>query len=232
MNAGTIVFDLDGTLIDTAPDLVATLNFIFAAEGLVPVDYEKARNLVGGGARAMIERGLAAEHRACTPEALDRLVGHFVQHYAGHIADHSRPFPDLEDTLDILTAAGWRLAVCTNKLEWLALRLLDAVGLRGRFAVVCGGDTFAVQKPHPDLLRRTIRLAGGTIGRAVMVGDSLTDIAMARSAAVPVIAVDYGYSETPVTNFAPDRVIGSLAELPSAALDLLQSRDVAGLRNA
>ena len=124
-----VVFDLDGTLVDTAPDLVATLNTIFAREGLPPVAYEAARNMVGGGARLMIERGLAAEGRRLPAPDVDRLVADFIAHYAEHIADHSRPFPGLDAALDELAAPGCRFAVCTNKLEWLSRRLLDALGL-------------------------------------------------------------------------------------------------------
>ena len=157
----TVVFDLDGTLVDTAPDLVATLNIIFARKGLPPVAYDAARNMVGGGARAMIERGLEAEGRTLDVIEIDRLVGDFIDHYAAHIADQSRPFPGLEAALDTLAARGCRLAVCTNKLEWLSVRLLDALALSGRFVTICGGDTFGLQKPNPEMLRRTIERAGG-----------------------------------------------------------------------
>src|SRR5204862_952985 len=126
----------DGTLVDSAPDLVATLNIIFARNGLPPVAFDAARNMVGGGARTMIARGLQAEGRTLAPGEVDRLVADFIDHYAAHIADHSRPFPGLDPALDALTAAGCRLAVCTNKLEWLSRRLLDALGLSQRFLAV------------------------------------------------------------------------------------------------
>jgi phosphoglycolate phosphatase len=216
----TVVFDLDGTLVDTAPDLVATLNIIFAREGLPPVAYDAARNMVGGGARAMIERGLAAEGRKLPDADVDRLVGDFIAHYAAHIADRSRPFPGLEPALDELAAGGCRFAVCTNKLEWLSVRLLDALGLSRRFIAICGADTFGIRKPDPEMLRRTIARVGGHPGRAVMVGDSISDIAAARAAGVPVIAVDFGYSETPVGELGPDRVIGTLLDLPGAVFQL------------
>src|SRR6202521_4511333 len=123
MVAPTVVFDLDGTLVDTAPDLVATLNVIFEREDLPPVAYEAARNMVGGGARSMIERGLAAEGRKLAVAEVDRLVRDFIDHYAAHIADRSRPFAGLGAALDQLAAGGCRFAVCTNKLEWLSVRL-------------------------------------------------------------------------------------------------------------
>jgi phosphoglycolate phosphatase len=230
MVAPTVVFDLDGTLVDSAPDLVATLNIIFAREGLPPVPYDTARNLVGGGARSMIQRSLAAEGRKLDAAQVERLVEDFIEHYAAHIADRSRPFPGLEAALDELAAGGCRFAVCTNKLEWLAVRLLDALALSKRFVAICGADTFGLQKPNPDLLRRTIARAAGEPGQAVMVGDSLSDVATARAAGVPVVAVDYGYTETAVSEMGPDRVISALAELPSAVFDLLRVRSSAAVQ--
>jgi phosphoglycolate phosphatase len=218
--APTVVFDLDGTLIDTAPDLVGTLNAIFARKRLPPVAYEAARDMVGGGARAMIERGLMAEGRTLAVPDLERMVEDFIDHYAAHIADRSRPFAGLEVALDALAAGGCRLAVCTNKLEWLSVRLLDALGLSRRFAAICGADSFGLQKPDPELLRGTIARAGGRIECAIMVGDSVADITMARAAGIPIVAVDYGYSPTPVGELGPDRVIGALADLPNAIFDL------------
>jgi phosphoglycolate phosphatase len=216
----TIVFDLDGTLIDTAPDLIATLNLILAREGMQPVAYDEARNMIGGGARGLIERALITDGRDSSepgfkPE-LDRMFAGFIDHYAAHIADQSRPFPGLEAALDRLAADGYRLAVCTNKLEWLSVRLLDTLNLTKRFAAICGQDTFGMQKPDPEVLRRTILKAGGAPDRAIMVGDSGTDVRTARAASLPVIAVTFGYSEVPIESLRPDRLIGSYAELEAA----------------
>ena len=216
-----IVFDLDGTLVDTAPDLVATLNVIFAREDLPPVEYSAARNMVGGGARVMIERGLAAKGRNLPAADVDRMVRDFIAHYSDHIADHSRPFPEVEAALDALAALGYRFAICTNKLEWLSVRLLDTLGLSARFEVVCGADTFGIGKPNPDFLRRTIAQARGDPATAVMVGDSIMDIGTARAAGVPVIAVDFGYTETPVAELGPDCVISRYSDLPAAVSGLL-----------
>jgi phosphoglycolate phosphatase len=216
----TIVFDLDGTLIDTAPDLISTLNLILANEGLAAVPYEAARQMIGGGARGMIARALEAEGREGSKANLDRMFGAFIEHYAAHIAEGSRPFPELEVTLDRLAAEGRRLAVCTNKLEWLSVRLLDTLQLSRHFAAICGQDTFGVQKPDPEVLRRTILRAGGTPDHSIMVGDSGTDIRTARAATVPVIAVDFGYSEVPIASLEPDRLISSFAELPAAIREI------------
>jgi phosphoglycolate phosphatase len=216
MPATTIVFDLDGTLIDTAPDLVDTLNFVFAREGLPPVPYQTARNMIGGGARRMIARGIEAEGRAVAPAELDRLFADFIAHYSEHVADRSRPFPGLIEALDALSGDGCRLAVCTNKLERQSVLLLTELKLADRFAAICGQDTFGMQKPDPEVLRRTIAAAGGNLERAIMIGDSDTDIQTARAAGIPVIAVDFGYSERPVAEFAPDRIISHFAQLPAA----------------
>jgi phosphoglycolate phosphatase len=216
----TVIFDLDGTLIDTAPDLVATLNALFAQEGLSPVAYESARNMVGGGARMLIERGLASQGRVLPATDVDRLVRDFIAHYGAHIADASLPFEGLEAALDELASFGCRLAVCTNKLEWLSVRLLDLLGLSTRFAAICGADTFGISKPDPDILRRTISRAGGQIDSAVMVGDSGTDVATARSAGIPVVAVDFGYTEVPAARLEADRVVSRCADLPTAIFEL------------
>jgi phosphoglycolate phosphatase len=220
MKGATIVFDLDGTLIDTAPDLIDTLNIVFAREGLPSVPYETARTLIGGGARAMIVRGLEAEGRTVLPAELERLFRDFLAHYSEHIADRSRPFPGLTDALDALAVNGSRLAVCTNKLEHLSVLLLKQLGLAHRFAVICGQDTFGVQKPDPEVLRRTIAAAGGTLRNAIMIGDSLTDIRTARAADVPVIAVDFGYTDRPLSELGPDRIISRFTDLPLAVAEL------------
>lgn len=212
----TIVFDLDGTLIDTAPDLVDTLNVVFAREGLPAVPYETARNLIGGGARRMIARGIEAEGVAVASPRLEQLFADFIAYYSEHIADRSRPFPGLTDALDALAADGCRFAVCTNKLERLTVLLLDKLNLTDRFASICGQDTFGIQKPDPEVLRRTIAVAGGDTADAIMVGDSATDIRTARAAGIPVIAVDFGYSERPIIEFGPDRIISHFAQLRSA----------------
>jgi phosphoglycolate phosphatase len=216
MDGLTIVFDLDGTLVDTAPDLVDTLNVILRRQKLPPVPYDVARPLIGGGAKELLKRGLAAEGLACAPADVERLYADFIAHYTDHIADRSRPFPGLEDALDDLAAQGCRFAVCTNKLERLSLLLLDKLGLTVRFAAICGQDTFGVQKPDPEVFRLTARAAGGQPERAIMVGDSMTDVRTARAAGAPVIAVDFGYTQEPVASFAPDHIIGHFDALPKA----------------
>jgi phosphoglycolate phosphatase len=220
MAAHILVFDLDGTLIDTAPDLVDTLNAVFVGEGLSPVPFGTARKLIGGGARMMIARGGAAEGRVFAPAKLDQLFADFIAHYTAHIADRSRPFPELGPALDALSANGWRFAVCTNKLERLSVLLLTKLGLVDRFAAICGQDTFGMQKPDPEVLRRTVAVAGGDLADTIMIGDSLSDIRTARAAGIPVIAVDFGYSERPVAELSPDRIISRFSQLPAAVAEL------------
>ena len=224
MPSPTIVFDLDGTLIDTAPDLIDTLNVILARHGLEPISFETSRVMIGAGVRPLLLRGLASKGIQLQPEQVDQLFAEFLEIYAEHIADRSRPFPGLERALDSLAARGYRLAVCTNKLEWLSVKLLKELRLAQRFAAICGQDTFKMRKPDPDMLRLTIVRAGGDTGHAVMVGDSETDVATARAAAVPVIAVDFGYTERPAAELGADRLISHFDALPAAVAALVPAR--------
>ena len=216
----TVVFDLDGTLVDTAPDLIAALNYVLAREGLPPVPLHSARNMIGAGARKLIERGLEVEGRVMSVSDVDRLTRDFVDYYADHIADASRPFEGLEAALDDLGAQGYRFAVCTNKLEWLSKRLLDELGLSPRFAAICGADTFGVSKPDPVILQQTVARAGGHLGGTIMVGDAGPDVGVARRAGIPVIGVDFGYTDVPMTELKPDRLISHMRDLPDAVASL------------
>jgi phosphoglycolate phosphatase len=220
-----VVFDLDGTLVDTAPDLINALNFVLDREGLPPVPLHSARNMIGAGSRKLIERGLELEGRSATPADVDRLTADFIEHYAAHIADESRPFPGLESALDDLATRGYRFAVCTNKLEWLSKLLLDRLGLASRFSAICGADTFGVSKPDPAILRQTIARAGGQLSAAIMVGDAGPDIGVARRAGIPVIGVEFGYTEVPIADLKPDRVIAHMGELPATVESLIMHRN-------
>ncbi|MBV9560806.1 MAG: HAD-IA family hydrolase [Bradyrhizobium sp.] len=217
----TIVFDLDGTLVDTAPDLISALNHVLAREGLPPVPLASARNMIGAGARRLLERGLELEGRVVSVADLDRLTADFIAFYADHIADASRPFEGLEIALDELSSRGYRLAVCTNKLEWLSKLLLDRLELSERFAAICGADTFGVSKPEPAILQQTVVRASGKLSSAIMVGDAGTDIGVARRARVPVIGVSFGYTDVPIAELKPDRLIHHMKELPLAVEELL-----------
>jgi phosphoglycolate phosphatase len=209
-----LVFDLDGTLVETAPDLVATLNVVLTREGFSPVAYEIGRNFVGGGAKLMLAHGIKADGRIVEPALLDRMFADFIAYYADNVAVHSRPYPGLVEALDVLSERGHRFAVCTNKLEHLSVLLLNELKLTDRFVSICGQDTFGIQKPDPEILRRTIGAAGGDVNNTIMIGDSETDILTARAAGIPVVAVDFGYSERPVAEYKPDRLISHFAQLP------------------
>ncbi len=226
-SARTVVFDLDGTLVDTAPDLINALNFVLEREGLPAVPLHAARNMIGAGARKLIERGLELDGRLVSSEDLARLTSDLIDHYAAHIADFSRPFEGLESALDDLARSGYRFAVCTNKLEWLSKLLLDRLGLSARFAAICGADTFGVSKPDPTILRQTVVRAGGQLSSTVMVGDAGPDIGVARRAGVPVIGVGFGYTDVPIADLKPDRLIHHMAELPAAVEALMLQRNSA-----
>ena len=208
-----LVFDLDGTLADTAGDLMATLNVILAREGLAAVELAQARAMVGGGARLLIQHGLTANGITASESRLDEMLVDFLAYYEAHIADETALFPGVAAALDRFEAAGFTFAVCTNKVEYPSVLLLTALGIAGRFRAICGKDTFRVSKPDGEALLQTIARAGGDRGRAVMIGDSKIDIDTARNAGVPVVAVNFGYTSEPVDTFKPDRVIGHYDEL-------------------
>lgn len=225
MPAPTIVYDLDGTLADTAEDLVATLNWLLGRDGLAPLKVETAGSLLGAGARALIKRGFAASGRSLEPEKLEALFVDYLSYYRAHIMERSRLYPGVDKALAGFGRAGWRQAVCTNKTESLAKLLITKLGIADRFAFICGQDTFGVGKPEAKPLLGTIAASGGVSERAIMVGDSGTDIKAARAAGVPVIAVDFGYAEVPVKELGPDRVISHFDQLMEACNALLAVDD-------
>jgi phosphoglycolate phosphatase len=221
-----LVFDLDGTLADTAGDLVKTLNQILAREALPPVPVAQGRQWVGAGARTLIERGFAAAGKVLPRQRVEHLYSEYLAYYEAHICDESRLYPGVVAALDRFAAGGFVFAVCTNKVEHPAVKLLDALGVGARFRAICGQDTFrvddkAISKPDPRALLLTIAKAGGAAARSVMVGDSATDIATAKAAGVPVVAVDFGYADTPVVELGPDRVISHFDALWAAVAELM-----------
>jgi len=207
-----IVFDLDGTLVETAPDLLDSLNHCLAISGLKTADRDSLRRFVGQGGRVMIERAFAAQQRQVDDEKLDYLVKEFVEHYAAHMPGDSTFYPGVLAAMDRFSANGYVLAVCTNKFEALSVRLLTGMGEAHRFEAICGADTFAFRKPDPRHLTETIAKAGGNRDRAIMVGDSRTDIDTAKAAGIPVVAVDFGYTDLPVQHYEPSRVISHYDE--------------------
>jgi phosphoglycolate phosphatase len=219
--APLVVFDLDGTLADTAPDLTATLNVILRGEGLPAVPLAEARQMIGHGARVMLERGIEAAGLEVTPDRLDELYQRFLVHYADHLCVESELFPGVVEALDRLEEQGFRFAVCTNKVEAHSAKLLEALGIAHRFAAICGRDTFPYVKPDPRHLTLTIAKAGGSVDETVMIGDSRTDIVTAQAAGVPVVAVPFGYTDVPVQSLAPDLIIDHFDALPAAVARVL-----------
>lgn len=224
LSGATIVFDLDGTLVETAPDLLGTLNALLRREGLPPLTLEIARHLIGQGAKALIARGFAAAGERLDEQRLEGLFGAFIAHYRAHIADLSRPFDGVIAALDHLQAAGARLAVCTNKPTDLSVALLKALGMADRFAAIVGPDVAPAPKPDPRHLITTIERAGGEVSRAVMIGDSVADARAARSADVPLVLVSFGYTDVPARDLLPDSLIDHFDELPAECVRLLTAR--------
>ena len=218
--APLLVFDLDGTLAETAGDLFGTLNFILEREGVAPLPMSQARMLLGAGARALIQRGFDAQKAPLAPARLQQLFGDFLAHYEAHIADNSFLYPGVIAALDRFEAAGWAFSVCTNKTEGPARKLLRELGAADRFRIIVGQDTFAIPKPDPRVLDMTIRASGCEPAQAIMIGDSRTDIDTARALGVPVVAVDFGYTDVPVSELGPDRVISHFDALWDAVAGL------------
>ena len=210
------VFDLDGTLVDSAPDLHAALDRLMALRGLPPFGRAEVVAMIGDGAKVLVERALAARQQPFDAAALDR----FLADYTAHAAVETRLFPGIEAALDTIARDGWRMAVCTNKPVGAARDLLGALGLLDRFAAIGGGDSFPVRKPDPAHLLATIAQAGGIGAGAVMIGDHRNDVAAARGAGLPCVFVGWGYGPLAMADGAP--VAASPADLAGeirAALD-------------
>jgi phosphoglycolate phosphatase len=214
-----LIFDLDGTLVDTAPDLLGALNAVLVAEGRRPMDLADLRHLVGHGARAMLAEAFLRTGEAAGPERLPGLIDAFIAHYREHIADTSAAFPGVEATLAALAANVARLGVLTNKPQELALPLMEKLELAKYFSAIHGAGRFSYNKPDARVFHHVVDELGG--GPALMIGDSATDVATARAAGVPVILVSYGYTPEPAHTLGADVVIESFADIPSAVQRLL-----------
>ena len=216
----TIAFDLDGTLVDTAPDLVGTLNQVLHEQKLPELSMNAARVMIGRGARALIEQGFAAAGEVLDAEHASRLFDRFIDIYLGRIAQQSRPFDGVLEALDVLEAAGAKLVVCTNKRTDLSLALLDALDMTRRFGAVVGADLAPAPKPDARHLWTAIAAVGGANDRAMMVGDSASDIGAARAAGVPSVVVSFGYTEIAPAALGADYLIDHFAELAPLAARL------------
>ncbi len=224
MPSPLVIFDLDGTLVDTAPDLMASLNHVLESQALAPVEYKDINFLVGQGALAMIERAYALHDTPLDKGELPALFDRFIAHYLAEMPGKSGPFPGVVEALSRLKEAGFSLAVCTNKFEAAARALLDALELTPWFDAISGGDTFSVKKPHGAHVLGTIGLAGGQFPHAVMIGDSINDIKAAANAGIPSIAVPFGYSDVPVETLNPSHIIDHFDALTPALIEELLAR--------
>lgn len=217
----TIVFDLDGTLVDTASDLIESLNYCLAKAGFSKANPSDFRQFVGFGGRAMISRACQAQNISLDESSLDELMADFLGHYSAGIPGRSRPYPGAEAAISRFAANGFTTAICTNKYESLSFSLISGLGLSQQFSAICGADTFGFRKPDPRHLTETVKMAGGDPARALMVGDSRTDIDTAKAAGLPVVAVDWGYTDRHVAEFEPDLVISHFDELETGLAERL-----------
>ena len=214
-----LIFDLDGTLVDTAPDLLGALNAILVREGRRVVDHADLRHLVGHGARTMLAEAFRMTGSAMAEERLPGLIDEYIAHYRKHIAVASRPFPAVEETLGALREGGGRLGVLTNKPQELTDLLLPALKLDRFFDAIHGAGRYGYSKPDARVFHHVVDELGG--GPAIMIGDSITDVATARAAGVPVILVSYGYTPEPAHTLGADAVTDHFAEIPTLARRLL-----------
>lgn len=208
-----LVFDLDGTLIDSAPDLHRCLNAVLAEQGRKGVSLADIRAMVGDGAAKLVERGFADTGVPVDPAALPGLVQCFLQHYSAGRHALTQAFPGVVETLTALRERGCRLGVCTNKPYGPTMEILEILGLTGFFGAVTGGDSLPVRKPDPGHLLGTLDLLGAATEQAVMIGDSMNDVAVARAAGVPAILVRYGYTTRPVEELGADTIIERFDEI-------------------
>lgn len=210
--AERIVFDLDGTLVDSAPDLCAAMNFVLRSVDRPELSLADIRSMVGHGARALIERGLSASGPLPTESDMSALLQKFLDYYSDNVAQLTQPFPGTRQLLKSLETAGHRLGLCTNKPQALTEKLMTSLTLDQHFQVMTGGDALPVRKPNRGHLDHVLNRLGGE-GPSLMVGDSETDVAAARASGIPVIVVDFGYSLVPARELGADAVIGSLENL-------------------
>ncbi|PPR60497.1 MAG: Phosphoglycolate phosphatase [Alphaproteobacteria bacterium MarineAlpha4_Bin2] len=209
-----LLFDLDGTLVHTAPDLVATLNTILLRNDREPLPLESVVKLVGDGAQALLDRGF--RETGAPAENLDALLGDFIEIYSNAATVHSHPFPNVIEVLEGFLETGHRMAVCTNKPQRPSETILRNLGLIDFFDLIVGGDRLAVRKPDSKHLTGTLELMNAVGQSAIMIGDSRNDVASARDAQMPVIVVSYGYTTIPPAELGGDILIDQFSDLPAA----------------
>ena len=217
----TIAFDLDGTLVETAPDLIGTLNRMLAARDIPQMPVEAAQHLVGHGALALLRHGFQEAGAAWDEAEAPALLQTFLDDYLEHIADHSRPYDGVVDALDRLAERGALLCVATNKRTDLSVALIEALDMTRHFALVCGPDLVSARKPDGAHIREAVQKAGGDPARTIMVGDGAPDVQAAKSAGVPCIVVTFGYTPIPAAELGGDVLIDSFEDIEEAIDGLL-----------
>lgn len=215
-----VIFDLDGTLIETAPDLCAALNHTLAQAGREGVQLDQVRHMIGDGARVMLRLGLETTGQSPSDEEIEQWFNVLLDYYWDHVADGSYAFPGVLAALDELRAAGLKLAVCTNKPHALSNRLFAQLGMAPLFDAVLGGDSLAVRKPDAGHILGTLDAIGVPADRAVMIGDSANDLNAARNAGLPVVLVTFGYTTVPVRELGADALIDHFDQLLPALASL------------
>lgn len=211
-----ILCDLDGTLVDSAPDLAAALNRLLATSGRATLDQPTVRRFIGDGTKKLVERGFAATGAALAAPALDDALARFMADYSAHAVDTTRPYPGVLETLSRLRESGAVLGICTNKPEAPTRLMLDALGLSAFFSAISAGDSCATRKPDPGHVRDALARLGADPALAAMVGDSEHDIAAGRAAGLKTIVVTYGYAREPYETMGATRIIREFEELPGA----------------
>lgn len=217
----TAVFDLDGTLVDTAADLIAAMNDIAPRFDLPQLDPVEARLVAGRGGRALMRHAAGKVGKTFTDDQVIVAYPPFLDAYEARISDTSRYFPDVEDTIDGLRADGWRIAICTNKPERLARLLMEKLGGFDRYGALLGADTLPVRKPDPEHLLETIRRVEGDPARSVMIGDTETDRKAASNAGVPCALYAHGFSTIPIADLKPDAIFENYRDLPDVLVRLI-----------
>jgi phosphoglycolate phosphatase len=223
----TIAFDLDGTLVETQGDLVGTLNRMLVRHGLPEVPMESARELIGGGARALLEHGFIAAGASWEEAGQQELFDAFIADYVEHIADHSHPFEGVVEMLEVLSGRGAKLVVATNKRTDLSELLLGKLDLTRHFTAIVGPDKVSAKKPSGAHLKEAVLFGGGDPTMAIMVGDASPDADAARDAGMPCIVVTYGYTTIPAEELGGDVLIDHFEDLEEAVDGLLTDRYVA-----
>ncbi len=216
-----MVFDLDGTLVDSAPDLADSLDLLLVEQGKQPLGLDVGRSLIGHGISNLVAKGLDRSGLKLDGPDLEKRIKRFHEIYAGNLSRKTQAYPGVNEVLPLFRDQGYRLAVCTNKLERYSRQILADLGLAAHFEQVAGPDTFGIAKPDARHLLLTIESLAGSGKPALMIGDSEVDIALAKAAGVPIIAVTYGYAKVPLADLEPDAIVDSFTEIPSEASRLL-----------